>query len=219
MAHTEYKHVIDAIELDTTALAGLVNASCRAGITVNRDTASGDPYARHQPITERKPLASWESRHLKSWLSAVGIACQEIDALTTGLKLYLKKSKHGGTRYSGSNHIKYTVRSGVIIPRRLQVGHRENGTISYDALVTYDGSNDPIAVAANQALPGGLTDTERFTLGPITFDSDSYEGVRRLEIDFGLTEEAAGADSDIDDSEVSISEIKPEVTLTGINPA
>jgi hypothetical protein len=218
MAHTNYTHTIDQVELDATAIGGLTRGSARAGITVHREGSSGDPHARHQSITERKPVASWESYALKSWLSAVGLAGKEIDSLTSGLKLYLKKVEHGGTRATGSNHIKYTITSGIILPRRLTVRHRQPGSISYDALVTYDGANAVIQKTESAALPGSLTDDQRYALGPITWAGQSYVGVKELDLDFGLTEILEGADSDIDDTEAAIADVKPEITLRGINP-
>jgi len=218
MAHTEYKHVIDAVELNATALGGLVRGTLRAGITVDRETSSGGYLPEMQFISERKPQASWESRAIKSWLQQVGLYGKEIDDLAAGLKLYLKKAKHGGTRYTGSNHLRYTARSGMILPRRLSVSHRQAATINYDAAITYDGTNASIAVTSGVSLPGGLTDDERYGLGPWSFEGGDYKGITSLELDFGLTEDAQGADSDVDDTEVSISDVKPELVLRGIDP-
>ena len=219
MPHTNYMHTLDQIEVGTTAIGGLVRGSARAGITVTREGSSGDPHARHQAISERKPVATWESYHLKTWLQLIGLSGAEIDDLSGGLKLYLKKIEHGGTRATGSNHIKYTITSGLILPRRLTVRHRQPGSISYDALVTYDGSNAVIQKAESSALPGGLTDTERYTLGPITWGGTSYPGIKELDLDFGLAEITEGADSDVDDTEAAIADVKPEIVVRGINPS
>lgn len=218
MAHTNYVHTMDQIELDTVAIGGLTRGAARAGITVSRESSSGDPHARHQSITERKPVATWESYALRSWLSAVGLSGSEIDELTSGLKLYLKKVEHGGMRAAGSNHLKYTITSGIILPRRLTVRHRQAGTISYDALVTWDGTKAVIQKAEDVSLPGTMTDDERYTLGPVSFDSDSYVGIKEFDIDFGLTESLEGADSNVEDTEAAIADVKPEITLRGINP-
>lgn len=218
MAHTNFLHTIDQIELDAVAMGGLVRGSARAGITILREGSSGDPHVRHQAISERKPVATWESYHLKTWLSQLGLSGLEIDSLTSGLKLYLKKIEHGGTRASGANHLKYTITSGIILPRRLTVRHRQPGSISYDALVTYDGTNAVIQKAESASLPGSLTDSERYTLGPIALAGSTFDGIKDLEVDFGLQEITEGADSSVDDTEAAIADIKPEITIRGINP-
>ena len=219
MAHTSYKRSIAQVELDATAIGGLVRGSARSGINVDREGSGSDPYARHQTIVERKTVATWESYALKSWLSAVGLAGKKIDSLATGLKYYLTKSEHGSTRATGSNHDKYTIVSGLILPRRLQCRHRQKATISYDALATYDQSNPVISMTPGVALPSAFADDERFGLGPIVLDSDTYDGKVDIELDFGLQEDALGADGDVDDTEASIAAVLPEFRIRGIKPS
>ena len=69
----------------------------------------------------------------------------------------------------------------------------------------------------SQALPAGLTDAERFTLGPVTIESILLAQVRRFELDFGIEVKTEGSDSDIWDTYCSIESIQPTLTLRGID--
>jgi hypothetical protein len=218
MANTTYKHKLGAIELDTTVMGGQIRGSIRANTQVDRSTSSGEVYPRYQVITEQKPLATWESNNIEAWLAQVGLAAKDIGTLTTGLKLYGVQAQHGATVAAGASHLKYTVKDGIILPRSIQARHRQIATISYDAVATWDGSNDPVTITENQSLPSGLTDVDRFGIGPVDFGGASFVGINSLNIDFGLREEAQGADSNVWDTEASISEVLPEITLRGINP-
>ena len=219
MATTSFRHVIGQAELNTAVCGGILRGNFGAGITAARDGVSGEVYSRHAMITEIKPTGNWETYHLKTWLSQVGVVGASIDDLAAGLKVYLRQAQHGGTIASGSVHTKYTMRSGVIVPGRLSVDGRRPATLEYNALASYDGANAAVGITEDVALPGTFADDERFGIGPVTLESISFTGVTRLEIDFGLRAEGLGPDGSVYDTEISIIEVRPQLTIRGVNPS
>ena len=217
-------HTLYAAQLYTDAmgaavlLCGLQNSSIRTGSEIRSEPASGDPYPRHQAIVAQKPMATLESFHIARYLDAMGYSGHPIKSATNyGLRLYAAKFTEGSTLASGSVHRKYTIREGMLCPRRLTCSHQGDATITYEALVTYDGTNDPIVIADSEALPSGLIDDERFTLGAVTFGGVSLPQVTQLDIDFGLDAQTEGTNSDIWDTHSTLRKVRPSITLRGID--
>jgi hypothetical protein len=75
------------------------------------------------------------------------------------------------------------------------------------------------SLPTSQSLPAGITDAERFTLGPTTLESEALTGITNFNLDFGITARSEGADSDIWDTIVTIEQILGVLTLRGKDPS
>ena len=80
------------------------------------------------------------------------------------------------------------------------------------------GSNDPITWTDSQSLPAGITDAERFTLGPTSIESEDLDHVSRVSLEFGITAVSEGADSDLWDTICYIQEAQPVLRVRGKDP-
>lgn len=214
-------HNIHAVKLGSTTLGGIKSRALRTGAEVRQYPTSGEVYARFQALYAVKPVAEFSTCHIAAGLDLCALTGT---ALTSGapLLLYAQKNTEGGTRTSGANHRIYTLNEGILIPRRITVEHQGDAEISYEALLTYDGTNNPIVFTDSSNLPASPTDAQRFTIGRITLKDDSdnivvFSQCRRVEIDFGIQAETVGADSDIYDTNCRIIEIQPSIKLTGID--
>lgn len=220
----EFIHTLYGVELFTDAmgsavlLGGITQQSIVTGTRLQGDPTSGDPYVRHQAIHAQKPRATFSTLQIARALDNIGPSGLKIKSESnTGLRLYQRKYDEGSTPASGSNHIRHTIREGLLVPRQLSCSHQDDATLQYEALVTYDGTNDPIVPADSVALPTGLLDDERFTLAAVTIGGVLITQVTNLTLDFGLDAQTEGSNSDIWDTHSSIRSVSPSLTLKGIN--
>ena len=213
----ERKHGIWAVDVGGSILGGISQQNVRTGTQVAGESTDGEVYVRHQSINEQKPVATWTTNWIATALALIGLTGKAIEDLGGGLSLYAQKHAKGGTRAGAGSHRKYNMTEGLILPQALSVQHRGDATLSYLAAATFDGNNDPVVPTDNVSLPGGLSGAERFTLGPATIESVSLPQIRSFELNFGLTAEGEGADSDIWDTIISIADIAPVFTLRGID--
>lgn len=204
------------VESQSTLIGGISQYDLGSGTNVANEVTSGQVYPEFLSITAQKPVTSFTTLQIARALGVCGLTGLAITG--TGLKYYLQKHEEGATRDSTSVHRKLTINKGIIVPRTLTCDHQGDAELSYDVVVTYDGSNDPVVINDSVAVPSGLADDERFTLGPATIGAISMPQIRQLQIDFGVNAVSEGADSDIWDRYVSIRDIKPMLTLRGIDP-
>jgi len=177
---------------------------------------SGGVYKRFQSIAGQQPTAEFATLAIDAALDALPATGKNIADLSAGLLLYAQKHLQGGTRTTGAAHRKFTIAEGVIVPRQLAVSHLGDASLSYDVIVLYDGSNDPIVVTDSVALPSDATES-RFTIGTVKLGNVTLDHIRSLEIDFGLNAVTEGADSEVWDRFCSIETIAPAVTLRGVD--
>lgn len=207
------KHGLYAVSIDSTVLGGITAQNLVTGSDVRSEQSSGEIYARIQALYAQKVAAGFSTRAIASALDACGYTGESIDDMTAGLSLYAQKHEHGASRAAGANHRKFTFNAGILVPRNLSVNHQGDAVLSYDAVITYDGSNDPVVITDSVSLPAGVTDAERFTMGKTTIESIEIAGKRSFSIDFGLDVVGEGADSDIWDTIASIRAVNTVLTL------
>lgn len=215
-------HGLYAIELGVAVtpvvLGGIESLNVRTETEHIAEPTSGDIYPRHIAIVAQKPSADFTSYALAQCLGSIGLTGLSIATLTNGgLNLYAQKQEDGGGRTAGAAHREYKMTKGIILPNRITCDHRGDALIAYDVRPTFDGTNDPFAVTDAHALPTAPLDAERFTLGKVTIGSVAITKKRSLELDFGITAPTEGTDSDIFDTHVSIQDIRPVLTLRGVD--
>lgn len=210
-------HTFHGVEVGAVLLGGISQQSVNTGTTVRGESQSGEMYPRFQSLISQRPAAGFTTLALQNALDAVGLQGVDIAGLSGFLKLYGQAHVDGGTRAGASLHRRYTVSAGRLVPRILSADHQDDASLSYEAVVSYDGTNDPVVIADLQSLPSGIVDDERFTLGPITIGGVTIPEVRSLEVNFGLDVQSEGSDSDVWDTFVSVRSINPVLTIRGID--
>jgi len=221
MAFTE-KHSIYAIQFDKASdvmLGGITRSKLMLDPTIRSDPTNGEPYARHQAVVQRSPMASFTTLDLHTALTEISALGAYVISSGTivAVNLYCVPHAAGGVRQSGSINRQYNIVRAFIVPRRLRCDFGQDAMLDVDIVVMHDGTaNDPVIMSDTVALPAAtVTDANRFTLGKTTLASFLLEQVRSLEIDFGLNCVFERADSDIYPVYVSIQDIQPKLTLRG----
>lgn len=211
------KHSLWGVVAHATAIPAITTLGINTGTQVVGTVTSGGIYRRFQSVVGQAPTAEFGTLAIASALTTLPSTGKSIADLADGLSMYIQKHLIGGTRTAGSTHRKYVATAGIIVPRRLTVSHGGDASLSYDVIVLYDGSNDPLVFTDEVALPEDVGE-ERFTLGPVSLGDVTLDHLRQFEIDFGLNAVTEGADSEIWDRYVSLETIEPSLTLRGIDP-
>jgi len=211
------KHTFQGVVFNATLIGGLTQQNIALESESRGEATSGELYNRFISMISQRVAPGFTSYAIASLLDQAGLNGVSIADLAAGFAMYAHKHLEGGSRTAGATHRKYSFTKGIVAPRTLNVDHRGDATITYELVVTYDGSNDPIVITDTSALPGALTDAERFTLGPATIGGISLPQLRSLTVDFGLDVVTEGSDSELWDTFASLRAVNSVVTLRGID--
>jgi hypothetical protein len=203
-----------AVNHNGTLIGGITRQAVTIGSETRGEATSGAVHPSLMTLVAQKPGASFTSLAIKTVLDAVSQIGTAING--SGLSLYAQYHLKSGTREPGAVHKRYTINSGIIVPRVLRCDHQGDASIDVDVVVAYDGINDPIVLSSNVSLPTGLSDLYRFGLGPITIGGVALAGKRGFELDFGLEVQSEGSDGEIWDTHVSVVSVSPILTINGI---
>jgi hypothetical protein len=214
--HTHYQILIHPDGMSATLIDGVTDQNIDNQIKRINDRTSGDVYSRFQGIVESKPTLSFSTVNIAKALDAVGLTGLKIaSASNVGVVFYAFAHDEGGTRKSGSAHRSYTVREGLMIPKKISCSHGQDAKIDYEIITTYDGSNDPIVIADTVSLTALDGDDERFTLHSLSIGGVTLSQLESVEINFNVKGEGKASDGDIYDTFSWIDEILPTITATG----
>lgn len=222
--HTLYGVKIepDSISGSPVMLGGIRRQSIRTGIDVRQETVSGNVYSQWQSVYATTPGADFSTVSIARAIDCVGVTGLAITAAAagTGLTMYGYKKLKGGSRTSGSNHISYNFKEGLLLPRRITAEHQGDAVLDLEMLATYDGTNAPIVTSNAAAVPTNGVDDQRFSIGAVqlgtaTGDKITLTQIMRTELDFGIVASVESTDSDIFPTLATINEIpRPTIRFT-----
>jgi hypothetical protein len=212
-----------AVRYGSTVIAGLTNLNTSLNPEVQNESGIGTPFPQFVVISAQKPRMAFSSRAVAAALAVTGSTGAKIDGTNTLIGTYARLGDDG-LPASGSVHRTYTANRGLLIPRRLNVNHRQSAMLDMEALFfSADGLAHPIAVADNTALPVLVQNNVQHTLGGVSFGLTSLVTTvgcaQSLSIDFGSAAETVGCGSDLYDAHMQLPSVKPVVTITGLNAA
>jgi hypothetical protein len=204
------------------AIYGIQSFAVNMNPAVRKQVATGSRYPTTASLDSLSPVISFTTAHLKQAMDQLGLGGKCIATPITGLDFYVQLQSCEGPA-AGSVHRKYRVPLGIIVPRTFQVDHRGDATMSYDVLATYDGTNAPVTITDNVALPAptlpaNVTKDDRYTMDKMVFKAiPSVEGKRSISIDFGTQTSSEGADSLPYDTVQAITSVNPVLTVSGVD--
>ena len=206
-------------------ISGLTDGSIEANSEILRETVAGTLFAPTASLQTVKPVANFTSLNLPQALDAFGLggaaSCITSDGTHPGVNFYFAKQACAGAA-AGAVHRKYTVSQGIVVPTRLNVTHRGNATIAYAIHTSYDGTNNPVILTENVALPAANLAGDpggRWTMDAMVIGAVAIEGKRDISIDFQANIQSEGADSNAFDTSVSLRSILQNVKVSGVDPS
>jgi len=206
-------HGLGPVKIGSTVIGGVTDASVDLDTNLVGEPTSGEIYTRHQSIAGQKPGGKFTSNNIAQTLAVCASLGCSLD--TYPLTIFAAK-RSAGAPAAGAVHRQYVLRGGLLVPRQLTCEHQGDASLSYEAIVAYDGGNDPIVKTDNVSLPAGLTDL-RYSLYTASIGGLSISDEwKSLTIDWGIEVQTQGGGSEIWDSKIWISKIEPTITLRGI---
>lgn len=209
------QHGLYAVIHDDTAIPGITQLGLSLGGTTIGEVTAAELYPRNMGVNAQNPQITFNTRALATALGLIGFTGTDISSLAAGMTFYEQKFSEGGGRAGITSHRKIVVNEGIAIPQRISVSHQQNAELTYQVLVTFDGTNDPYVLTENQTLPSAPSDAERFTIGKTTLGGVLLTQINSVEIDFGIQAMAEGSDSDIWPTFSGIEQSSPTITLRG----
>jgi len=171
------------------------NTSVRAnfGINVHKSGANNQDVTFAGAIGQN-PIVSVETTQIKDFLDF----CDPDSIAVDQCQIYAEELAHGGGGASGSAHFQTLIDQAHLIPRSLRAEQGSPAVLSFDIVGTYDGTNAPIQINADQALPTfpDPFTPQLWTVGPVFFNTTRIE-TRSVNIDFGITDEQLSRDGEL----------------------
>jgi hypothetical protein len=202
-------HGLGPIQIGTTVLGGITTQADGLNNEVRGEPSSGELYSRVQVLAGQKFRPTFTTTDIGAALALCGTTGTAISS-TASLKMFARKYATGGTR-AASGHVGFTYQLGLLVPKSLDCNHQGDATLSYEAIILWDGTNDPVVVSTNATVPSVASES-RWTLGAVTLGGVSIPQIKSIKVDFGIKAEPEGSGSALWDSEVGISEIAPKIT-------
>ena len=213
-------HVLYAVQITGGALLDQVS-DWNYGAAIRQMLLGGDGGvdAKFTAVGMQEPTLSFSTSAIATVLGACGISGLKI-ATANAVIAWMQQTDEGGTRKSGSDHVKFTMNEGILVPRRISASTDGNtpAIITLDAIATYDGTNAPFVLAASQALAGSPGLDEVFVAGPVSVNGSSLGMVQNIEIDFGLDVRTLAGDGHVWPKYCHIANRRPSIRVTVLDP-
>lgn len=134
------------------------------------------------------------------------------------VSVYFRQMEHGGSVQSGAKHTKLTLYSTLGLIRRISASQFAEATASVEIHASYDGTNLPLAITANQSLPAYTASAvEKFTVGPASLDGTDIDNIQSIDLDTGIALESNGQDGGEYVRFLAVREARPSITATSYN--
>lgn len=197
-------------------IGGITQMDADVMTDINSEEVAGSPYALNTTIKAVKPKLSFSTRDVAKSITTCGLIGLTIAGTTNpGVEMYSAQMLNGVLR-SGSTHRKIRMPAGRLMIRKISCSHQEDAQADLEAVSIYDGTNLPFIPTGSVALPGTPADPARYTLASVSIGGVAIPCVQSLDIDFGLTLDTMGCDSDIYDTHLLLSKIQPIITFKTI---
>ena len=210
---------IYAVNIGATVLGGITQQNVSNEESLGNEARSGEVYPRFTTLRSQDHKATFTTEDVATLLTMAPSAYLDISALSGGVKLFGQKWLGGSTQGPGSVHVRDALVQGILALRQLSCAQEGDAMLSAEAVAQWNGTDDPIARVINAAVPSPMTDSGRWGLGKITVGGIVLSYFTNLTVDFGIVIEATRKEHEPWPRIVTIREIKPTITIRGINLA
>lgn len=212
MSYVDVNPETDAADFNITDLDNWTVDSVIASI-IRKGAGEVDPTFIAQGQVSPRFTAS--TPQIKDILDNLGITGIRIDAGTDpGIVAYMKQLEAGGTRKSGANHMSFTIKEGMLLPRSITATDGPTpASVLVECICITDGSNDPVVIASGKSIGVTPAASVGWVVGPANINGSSVEGVQSLTVDFGLIETVRFGDGKVFAQFVAVMGASPRITL------
>jgi hypothetical protein len=211
--------VQDNADSAAVIIGSLINVSAPIDQEVQTTATAGRSYPEQVTIASQKPRLSFGSYDLPKVVTAFGLVGRRITGGSGKVGIAQHQAKYNDSALaSGSVHRRLRYDETYAHVRRISASHRQDAQIEAEVAVLYDGTNLPIIPEDTQALPTLPTSAGRWTIGKVTVGSVLLSCNIQVDIDFGISLDVYGCDSDIFDTHLNVNQIAPKITITSLTP-
>lgn len=221
---THYKNhtveIQDDADVSATIISSIPEASNVNDNTVQSDSVAGTYYPEQISTVGQRQMFRYSSFDLPKVIDAFGLIGRMVVSGSGKIGAALYQAKYNDAAIaSGSAHRRLIFNKSYNMIRTISVSHQQDARVSCESMALYDGTNNPLAFGETVALPALPTSSGRWTIGAITIGSVAIPCNVQLDIDFGITTESFGCDSDIWDTHLNLDDIRPRISITSLDPS
>ena len=192
------------------SLSQLENCTWNVDSEIFSQFLAGHTVPQFTAIRSQKPAILIQTTDLENYLGNVPINGANAATVDTYQKVM---GTVDSTARATLAHEKLTVTEGLFYWDNISLPHNGEASVDGRLLCRYDGSNDPIARTASQALPGNLTHTATFGLGKTSLNGTELAPVQSVEIASNFEAFQIGGKSDQWDTFVAHKSNQPVATI------
>lgn len=211
-------HSVQLVGASSVVIGSITSISAPRNNDVSAEATAGSPFPRFTNIRSMRPMVNITTRNIAAALGLVGSTSLSIKSggTYTALELYYAALDDCGRPAAGSVHRKLSFDLGCLVPRVLSCSAGQDAELTLEFMaLSSDGATSPLTVSGSQALPTLPTD-ERFTIGPMTLESNDITRLQQLSVDFGNSVTSHQLDSSIYPTHVSVDSQVARVTWSGM---
>ena len=221
MSH--YKNHTVEVQDNADGAAVIISSILDGGTNIEQDVQSdsvaGTYYPEQISTVAQKPMIRFTTLDIPKVITAFGLIGRDVVSGSGKIGLAMYQAKYNNAAISaGSTHRRMVFNKSYSMIRTISVSHRQDARASCESMAIYDGTNNPVVIGENVALPTLPASSGRWTIGAITIGGVDILCNIQLDIDFGITAEMFGCDSDVWDTHLNLSDIKPRISITSLDP-
>lgn len=204
-------YILQAVQAGSATLTGVTGHSANLGSRVQAEPVDGAYAGRAAYMTGQEPKADFSTKNISGAISIFGTVVKSLATLG-GLKLWLQSVTGPDTSATGLLRV---LAEGLVYPTRLSASQGGDAEISYEAVAVQGTS--PVVSASTGSLPTVVT-APAFTLGPCWIGGVRMDGLKSIEVAFGVSAMTEAVDGAIRPTRCGIQAFNPVVTVGGIEP-
>ena len=181
------------------------------------DDGSGGLYATGLALTGFAPVATFTTKNIAALLGFVGINGQCVGAgkAVTQMDVYQRKIETCKSSLSGTPHLRHRVTTGLLRLGSLSLARGADATLSATLDAFTDGTNAPVGVTDDVALPSTVIAT-RFRLGLPKIANVLFPEIDNIDVAFNVeTSDKSMELGSIYPDQAGVLTVRPVLTLRG----
>jgi hypothetical protein len=183
-----------------------------------KEQTAGTSFVEQVSVVGQKPKATFNSFDLPKVIDAFGLSGRLLTEGVSkpGLAIYQQKWNNGSAA-SGSVHRRLRFPMNHTRINRISVSHRQDAQCECECVGLWDGTNAPLLIETSQALPSRPASSGRWTIHSVVVEDVEITCNIQVDLDFGISVDPFGCDSDIWDTHFHINQVAPMVNITSLD--
>lgn len=199
-----------AIDVDGTLIDQIQNYVASGGLDQILLGGDGNIFNSFVATATKRQGATFDTTGIAKALDVAAFTGKKITSGTV-ITMFFQKTAGGSTRSGATSHVKLIMNEGLLMPTGLTVTNDQPAILSFTAIATHDGANEPLAVTINQSLIGTPSIDQAFTVGPIKLNGTTITEIQSMDMDFGINAQILGGDGEGEVTYVYITRIQPRI--------